>query len=218
MADSTPTMADGLLGWPGFGPGGSQQFKAVRLFTGDIWYAPRSGFYFIIGAGGGGGGASFSTGGGSGGTLFFYPLYIPEGVGGVVKIGLGGAGSANGTGTSLGKALVLGGGFSGLVVGAPSGLISGTLLSERGRILSSQGTSGDLPAGAQILGGTGGFCAAELTNSLVDDIDKGRIRMAKPGVASGSASELCGAGGSAGGASGQPGADGGLIIAWVGAL
>lgn len=215
-------MADGLLGWPGFGPGGSQQWKAQRLNTGDVWYAPRSGWYFFTGAGGGGGGGNtggYNGGGGSGGTLFFFPLYVPEGAGGVATIGGGGAVGASGTNTSLGSSLVLGGGLpGGNGTGGASGSISGSLITLSGSSVASQGGAGQ-PADATSpygVGGFGGFKSANLTSSLVDDINRGRLIMAAGGYEL-AAAESCGAGGSGYGTY-NSGANGGLIIAWVGSL
>ncbi len=240
MADQTPLLSDGLLGWPGFGPGGSQQWKVQRLYTGDIWYAPRSGFYLIAGCGGGGGGGATAAGtggggGGSGATLCLFPLYLPESSGGVVTIGAGGTGSAspgtgnNGGNTSLGTVLILGGGTGGNVSGAggATGAISGFAKTISGEILTSQGSNGESAGGdAAGYGGSSFVLGSALTTDVVSDFLSGRLRISHGGRGKGinaggggSSGNSYGAGGGGGYAStGGNGADGCLIIAWVGTI
>ncbi len=209
-------MTDGLLGWPGLGQSGSLEWKIIRLYTGDVWYAPKSGWYLFWGAGGGGGAPNLTacSGGGSGATLFGFPLYVPESAGGQVTLGSGGGVGGAGTATSLGDILILGGGDPGVVSGAGglSGSISGWLVTARGSPLASQGTAGDATGtNIQPSGGDGGFNSSALTGDLVSDLLNGRIKIANGGVINGPGPQSVGAGG----AQNQAGAGGGLIIAYV---
>ncbi len=202
MADQTPLLSDGMLGWPGFGPGGSQQWKVQRLYTGDIWYAPRSGVYLISGCGGGGGGGGADSttwnggGGGSGATLLQFPLFLPEYAGGVVTIGSGGSGGSgggsngsNGTATKLGDCLILGGGVGGTSVsnssgiGGATGTISGWAVTLHGVSVNSQGAGGQngvlSTAGGE--GGASAVRAAGLTNDVRDDFMRGLFAISPGG-------------------------------------
>lgn len=210
-------MTDGLLGWPGLGQGGSLEWKVIRLYTGNVFYAPKSGYYLFWGAGGGGGGSA--SGGGSGATLFGFPLYVPESAGGLVTIGAGGSvlPATAGSATSWSDLLILGGGQPGTSgtndPGGASGVISGKLVTYRGAPIISQGAAGDASAtNVQAGGGAGGFNSSALTNDLVSDLLNGRFRIAKGGVSNGPAAESVGAGGAGGSGAGAPG---GLIIAYI---
>lgn len=210
-------MADGLLGWPGFGPGGSQQWKAQRLYTGDIWYAPRSGFYLITGCGGGAGGP-----GGSGATLINCPLYIPEGAGGSVVIGTGGSPGNNGTDTKLGgNQLILGGG----IASGATGSISGQLITLQGRTINSIGT-GYVTTNSNYRGGHSAPNSANLTGDILNDFLMDNFKISQGGVMDpgsgsgtfGTSGADYGAGGMNGFLSSGSGAGGFLAIAWVGSL
>jgi hypothetical protein len=235
MADRTPTMADGLLGWPGFGPGGSQRWRAQQLASGNVWYAPRSGFYLITGcAGGGAGGGSISgSGGGSGGGLINYPLYLPEGAGGVVAIGAGGTGVVDGTGnsggmTTFGDVLIFtggGGGGTTLPAVGSAGTVFGYWLKKYDPLVLSVSRNGIPGVGSRFAGyGADGILSISSGYSLINGLIVGSMSRGGPAngnSTSGFAGESFGAGGSGAFANGYAGGDGGdgvLIIAWVGAL
>lgn len=206
MTDKTPLMADGLLGWPGFGQGGSQQWKAQRLYTGDLWYAPKSGFYFITGSGAGGGAiASQITLSTPGASLVHCPIFFPEGTGGIVVVGLGISGG-DGQDTSIGDALILGGGKTSI---SPTQPANATI---RGWAITNMGY---VPRGVQgqSAGGAGGVKESDLTGDVLDSILKQSFGMTLP--VSGGAGESWG-GACVDNTSGAlAGGNGGLIIAWV---
>ena len=213
MTDQTPLLSDGLLGWPGFGPGGSQQWKAQRLYTGDIWYAPRSGFYLITGCGGGGSGRSVVSGygGGSGATLINYPIYFPESAGGVVTIGVGavtgglGNDGLPGSATSVGDFLILGGGFGGTAASGLTGIISGKFSSITGVVPLSCGGNATAPNG-----GTSAPNSALLDADALNGFLLNKYYLSPSGTAYGA--------GSAQGGPSNSGKDGFLSIAWIGVL
>lgn len=175
-------MTDGLLGWPGLGQGGSLEWKAIRLNTGDVWFAPKSGFYFITGCGGGAP-SNVSQPGGSGAALVNYPLYIPEGNGGQVVIGAGGIGAAGtagtpGTKTSLGDVLILGPGNNS--TGA-TGIISGTAIRDSGLAVLSQGSDSYVWDGRD-RGGDGCIRSANLSSDILENFRKARWKSSRGGT------------------------------------
>jgi hypothetical protein len=238
MEGQTPLMADGLLGWPGFGPGGSQKWRAQQLATGDVWYAPRSAFYLITGcAGGGAGGGGTAlggkgSGGGSGGGLINYPLYIPEGYGGVVVVGAGGTGVVSGNGnagddTTFGNVLTFtGGGGGGTVSGAAgtAGTVGGYWLNLQDRLVKSAGRNGYVGSNSYFSGpGAPGILDSASGYSVINGMISGRLSKGGAPLTTGTgiAGESFGSGGSGGAQDSVPGGAGGdgvLIIAWVGAL
>lgn len=199
-------MTDGLLGWPGLGQGGSLQWQAIRLKTGDVWYAPKSGWYFITGSGAGGGiiasQISLAT---PGASLVHCPIFIPEGMGGRVVIGLGVSGG-NGQDTSLGDVLILGGGNTTIQPTVPS---AATI---RGWAINNMGYT---PRGVQdnIVSGAGGILESDLTSDVIGSILKQSFRMTK--AVSGGVGEAWGSASVDNTSGALAGANGGLIIAWV---
>ena len=232
-------MNDGLLGFPGDTViGGAHDWTLWQLESGDVWYAPRSGWYLVTGSGGGGAGSGYTsngnttTGGGSGGGLINAPVWIPQGVGGVVSIGAGGAStSANGENTTFGVDLMIfAGGTGGTINGGypAHGSVSGRLLTRNNKIVySASGSPGyyeTVGSGVGYMGGANGGMGVLADNafSIANGILTGRF--SKGGhyptwSTSGNPGEAFGAGGSAGtNGTGGNGAAGCLFIAWTGIL
>lgn len=235
-------LADGLLGWPGMGPAGPLQWNIVRLYTGDSWYAPRSGWYFFTGCGPGGGGpggtgttGKTSSGGAAGGGLINTPIWVPQGVGGPVVIGTpgtgGGSANTNGTaGTDTtfgGDLLILGGGPAGISGSAnAAATIGGRLITVNG-VVRYQSTgregivgvmgSGNGSDGVDGAPGIGRASSYTFNNGIfTSQFSLGGRSPDSAGT--GGSGEDFGAGGGGGTSTGAggPGGIGCLFIAWIG--
>lgn len=144
MSNSHP-LSDGLLGWPGFGPGGSRMWSYLELKNNEVWYAPVTGWYFITGSGGGGGGggvylqvgAGNGAPGGGGAAVIRLPIFLVEGMGGYFKIGNGGAAGSNGTPGTNGQN------------GTPTVLLGGMITLDYGRRGTAGGVSTNGVAGVR---------------------------------------------------------------------